>query len=103
MHYTRDLADTINAVTMAGANANTQFKILKEITEKLNEVNAALDGLKAAVAQANNIEDSESKARAYKDKVLYYMNELRKPVDELEMMVDKNLWPMPTYGDILFY
>ena len=30
------------------------------------------------------------------------MNELRKPADELEMIVDKNIWPIPTYGELMF-
>ena len=30
------------------------------------------------------------------------MEALRKPVDELEMIVDKSMWPMPSYGDLLF-
>ena len=30
------------------------------------------------------------------------MAALRSPVDELEMLVDKNVWPVPTYGDLLF-
>ena len=30
------------------------------------------------------------------------MGQLRKPVDELEMIVDKSMWPMPSYGDLLF-
>ena len=30
------------------------------------------------------------------------MEALRTPVDELEMIVDKEMWPMPSYGDLLF-
>ena len=30
------------------------------------------------------------------------MDDLRAPVDELEMMVDKKVWPVPTYGDLIF-
>ena len=30
------------------------------------------------------------------------MEHLRRPVDQLEMIVDKNIWPMPSYGDLLF-
>ena len=30
------------------------------------------------------------------------MEKLRQPVDELEMLVDKEMWPMPSYGDLVF-
>ena len=30
------------------------------------------------------------------------MDELRKPADEAEMLVDKKVWPIPTYGDLIF-
>ena len=35
-------------------------------------------------------------------KVMPSMEALRTPVDELEMIVDKDMWPMPSYGDLLF-
>ena len=38
----------------------------------------------------------------YKDVVKEAMADLRKPIDELEMIVDKDLWPMPSYGDLIF-
>lgn len=38
-----------------------------------------------------------------KDEVFTAMGELRAPADELEMLVDEEYWPFPTYGDILFY
>ena len=37
-----------------------------------------------------------------REKVVKAMEELRKPVDELEMLVDKEMWPMPSYGDLIF-
>lgn len=41
-------------------------------------------------------------ARFFHDQVIPSMAALRKPVDELEMIVDKDLWPMPSYGDLIF-
>ena len=41
-------------------------------------------------------------AYAYKDKVVPAMEALRAPVDQLEMIVDKEYWPMPSYGDLMF-
>lgn len=41
-------------------------------------------------------------AKAYKDDVMAAMAALRKPADELEVIMPKSMWPMPTYGDLLF-
>ena len=38
----------------------------------------------------------------YRDEVKSAMDALRAPVDKLEMIVDKDLWPMPSYGDLIF-
>ena len=38
----------------------------------------------------------------YKDAVRAAMDNLRRPVDELEMLVDKRVWPYPTYADLIF-
>ena len=42
------------------------------------------------------------KANYYHDEVVKAMEELRRPVDALEMIVDKESWPMPSYGDMIF-
>lgn len=102
VYYTKELADTVVAVKEAGADASTQIEILNSVTVKLNEAKAALDELKAVTAKAQDIDDNQEKAKAYQAEVMVAMANLRKPVDKLEMMVDKDVWPMPTYGDILF-
>ena len=37
-----------------------------------------------------------------REKLVPAMEKLREPVDELEMLVDKDMWPMPSYGDLVF-
>jgi len=44
----------------------------------------------------------EAQARYYRDEVHAAMEALREPVDKLEMIVDKSMWPMPSYGDLIF-
>ena len=41
-------------------------------------------------------------ARACRDQVVPAMAALRAPADQLEMLVDKDLWPFPSYGDLIF-
>lgn len=103
VYYTKELADTAIAVKEAGADASTQIELLNDVTAKLNEAKAGLEDLKKATVKAQSIEDNQEKAESYKSDVMAAMAKLRKPVDELEMIVDKEVWPVPSYGDILFY
>ena len=103
VYYTKELADTAIAVKEAGADASTQIELLNAVTAKLNEAKAGLEDLKKATAKAQSIDDNQEKAESYKSEVMAAMAELRKPVDELEMIEDKEVWPVPSYGDILFY
>ena len=48
------------------------------------------------------MEAGQEQAQFYNRKVMKAMEALRRPVDELEMLVDKDMWPMPSYGDLLF-
>ena len=101
--YSKSLADSVLAVKEAGADASTQIELLNAVIAKLNEAKAGLEDLKKATAKAQSIDDNQEKAESYKSEVMAAMAELRKPVDELEIIVDKEVWPVPSYGDILFY
>ena len=56
----------------------------------------------AALAEAEAIEDLHQAARVYTDSVRPAMEAMRAPIDALEKIVDKSLWPFPSYGDMLF-
>ncbi len=100
--YSKALADTVLAVREAGADASVQAQMLQAVTKKLAAAKNALEKLEKANAEATAMKDVREKAFFYNDAVKTAMTELRKPVDELEMIVDKAVWPMPTYGDLLF-
>ena len=100
--YTKDLADTVGAVKEAGADASVQAELLTEVSELLVESKKALEALKVVADQAAAMEEGEDQARFYHFDVVPAMEVLRAPVDELEMIVDKEAWPMPSYGDLIF-
>ena len=100
--YSKMLADTVIAVKEAGADASVQADLLKEVSGKLAEMQKALKNLKELEAKASAMEDEKAKAFFYKDVIKVAMEELRKPADELEMIVDKEMWPIPTYGELMF-
>ena len=100
--YTGDLANTVLAGKEAGATASTQTELLKEVDELLGEAKRALKTLRDETAKASSIEDVKEQAFYYKDTVKVAMDALRAPVDKLEMVVDSSIWPMPTYGELMF-
>ncbi|MEE0713320.1 MAG: glutamine synthetase III [Blautia sp.] len=101
--YTKQLADSINAVVAAGIlEVEVQTDLLSETSALLKETKNALNHLKEVTESAAAMEDGKEKAFYYRQQVIPAMEALRKPVDELEMIVDKEIWPMPSYGDLLF-
>lgn len=102
IRYSKSLADTVLAVKEAGVDASVQTQLLGEVSRKLSAMKSALSGLEEAVSGAGEIGDVREKAFFYKDVVKEAMTGLRKPADELEMLVDKKVWPIPTYGDLIF-
>ncbi len=103
MDYESTLADSIIAVESAiGRKPGTQVAILEEVDELLTETKAAFDKLVALSRKSHEIVGNVERARYFHDEVDVAMEALRRPVDRLEMIVDKDMWPMPSYGDMIF-
>lgn len=100
--YTKTLADTVIAVRDAGADAEVQSEILKEVSVHLKETRDALRILEEVTEHASLMQEGPEQAHYYYEKVMPAMEALRAPVDKMEMIVDKEVWPMPSYGDLMF-
>ena len=100
--YTKTLADTVLAVKEAGVDAAVQTEALTEVSALMAETKAALDVLVKVTEEAAAKEEGEVQANFYHSDVVPAMEALRAPVDKLEMIVDKEAWPMPSYGDLIF-
>lgn len=100
--YTKSLADTVLAVKEAGADTFVQEELLKEVSMGLKETRDALAVLEERMVAASVIKNQKELAFFFKREICSAMENLRKPVDELETLVDKDVWPMPTYADLLF-
>ena len=100
--YTKTLADTVVAVKAAGVDASVQAEALAEVSELLKEAKEALATLVKVTDEAATKEEGEEQAKFFKFTVFPAMEALRAPVDKLEMIVDKEAWPMPSYGDLMF-
>ena len=103
IRYTTVLADSINTVKAVGEiDVSVQMDLLKKTSKLLKQVNSAMSKLSKLVDQIPQQEEGRKRARFCRDKVVPAMEALRTPVDELEMLVDKEMWPMPSYGDLIF-
>ena len=88
----------------ANSNASTvvQDKLLVQASELLTDTQNALEKLISVTDEVAKKEIGREQAYFIMQEVVPVMGQLRKPVDELEMIVDKSMWPMPSYGDLLF-
>lgn len=100
--YTKVLADTVLAVREAGVDTTVQLEMLTEVSVLLKEMKNALEVLKEVEDEAVALPQGKQQAVFYYEKVMPAMEALRVPVDKLEMIVDKEAWPMPSYGDLIF-
>lgn len=102
--YTTVLADSITKVKDAcpEADVSTQSALLTRVSDELRSTREALQTLEAYIVNAGGISGEKEKATYFRDAVLPAMERLRTPVDKLEMLVDKDMWPMPSYGDLIF-
>lgn len=102
--YSTRLAQSISAVAEACAQADltVQQELLVQLSSLLTEAATALNRLKALLEEVDAMEQVKEMALAYHSRVCPAMAALRQPVDEMELLVDKSIWPVPTYGDLMF-
>ncbi len=102
--YTTQLATSINQVKAAceGADVSTQTELLIEVSDLLSDSKVGLAKLQDVVVQGMKMGNNQERATYYRDEVCTAMAQLRTPIDKLEMLVDKEVWPMPSYGDLIF-
>ncbi len=102
--YITALASSINTVRMARATTvvSVQEDLLDRASELLAETSQALKHLEDVVEEVYKLPKGKKRALYCNENVVPAMAALRTPVDKLEMIVKKDMWPMPSYGDLLF-
>ena len=102
--YSTSLADAALSKEALGAGVNTAFErtTAVRLSELMRDTAERADALKAANEKAKAVSDALERARIYHDEVLAAMERLRESVDAMEVLCDREIWPYPTYGDILF-
>lgn len=104
IQYVTRLADSVNAVRNACPDAPTlvQEELLKKTSALLTEAQNALNELKRLDTEAVARKEGQEMAIFFHQKVVPAMDTLRKPIDELETLVDHDIWPVPTYAELLY-
>ncbi len=104
LQYTTALATSVNQIRQAcgEANISVQIDLLKECSSLLAATKAALRKLTEVTDDSQGKKEGRERAVYFQNVVVPAMEALRQPVDKLEMLVAKDMWPMPSYGDLLF-
>jgi glutamine synthetase len=100
--YSAQLGNAVREVTAAGVNADTQVAMLKEVCSLMTSLQSGLEALEKATAKAGEIEDTTKQADAYKASVIPAMQAVRDSADQLETIVDADIWPLPSYAEMMF-
>jgi glutamine synthetase len=99
--YQGQLADSVAAVKAAGAVAKEPKKALDKLSRIIDQTKSRADQLQTLLEHEGN-GDAEKHARYFRDKVIPAMQALRESADALECIVPQDLWPLPTYREMLF-
>ena len=104
IRYLGELGKSMNAVMTAcpEADISVQRERILECSDLLSEAKQAMEHLELMADTAVEAPDMVSSARLFYKEVIPAMEELRSPIDRLEFLVDKNYWPYPSYGDMMF-
>ena len=82
---------------------SSEIETLKKISILMNNVSADVEALVEARKKANRIEDIAQRAKVYSREVKDMMDKVRESVDDLEMLIDDEMWPLPKYRELLFF
>ncbi len=107
-HYQSQLAKNVQSMydifpaEQAAKLTSRNKKIIEEIAEGTQKIETGVEELINARKVANRIDDEHKKAIAYHDTVAPKMEEIRKYIDKLELIVADELWTLPKYRELLF-
>ncbi len=102
--YSKVLSDTINAVKETGMSVevSAQSSVLKEISPVLSSFASNIQALKKSIEKASSESGLLKEAEAFHKLVVPAMEALRADGDKLEAIIPKDIYPFPTYAELLF-
>jgi glutamine synthetase len=102
IEYQNILVQNVRGLKEVGINASLQTDLLKQIAEGIDKLNKLNNEMTAHRIKANDLNNAKKQSTLYCTKVKPLMDEIRDIVDDLEVVVDNELWPLPKYREMLF-
>jgi glutamine synthetase len=102
IEYSSVLGSAVGAVRSAGIKTPPQKKLLENVCRLIGQLTRNISELEKTLARVQKLADTTKRAGKYRDGVIPAMQALRVTADELETIVDAELWPVPTYAEMLF-
>ena len=105
IRFAKDISDSISSFAASGTAAPTrqQKGLLDKLLNGIDDINEALHAVEEADAQAKRIDDEQKRADHNAHVMLPAMERLRKTVDDMEIITSRDVWPVPSYNNLLFY
>ncbi len=102
--YVHTLSDAVVCKRQACATApcDAEENLIQKLSSLISALYTETESLESCVANAKAIEDKQIQAECYRDSVLTCMARIRTIADTMEVYTAKDMWPFPTYGDLLF-
>lgn len=103
LSYEGALAKEAADIARSSIEPTVQKEMIANIADKAAELKAATDALSVKLSKAADLaDDIPAWAKYYHDEIFLFFDSVRTPADELEEMVSKDAWPIPTYRELLF-
>ncbi len=100
--YIVELCAAAKSKKEAGLSDETERDLLSRLSADNDAMYKKAKEIENLLAEAKGIGDAERTARFFADNIIPVMQEMRAFSDDMELNTAKDLWPFPTYGDILF-
>ena len=102
MEFVAQLAGDISTLKDISVSTKVQSELLNKSISLMESASKKVFDLEKNLEKAQGISDVSKQAKAYRDKVFTAMGSLREDIDSLEAITPRDLWPVPTYADLLF-
>jgi glutamine synthetase len=102
IEYCSRLAASASVVSDSGVECKAVRKSLEKVSGLVDKLSDAIESLESAVAKAKGVSKVNLQARSFRDDVVPAMVAVRSAADALEMIVDADIWPLPSYAEMLF-
>jgi glutamine synthetase len=100
--YSSRLAGAVESISSAGVSTDTQKAMLEKLCGLISSLDDGVKKLEKDTGKAGEIAGVSKQAEYYKEVVIEAMSKVRRAADQLEAIVDAELWPLPTYAEMLF-